>query len=705
MKGGNRAISIFPFYFAFGAPADNNYCNRCRNFAVISSMRQSIAFAILLTAAVTAGCTFTQKVRTGMQAYEVKQYAVAIEFFELEYAEIQNPTDKARIAFLTGESYRSIGDLGAAGNWYRKAYDDGYGDAALELYANALKQQERYEEALVAYEALYKANPNNTSYRSNIALCRQAMEWSRSPVAGYVIQPASFNSTSADYSPQPIGPGKVLFTSDRSARTGDETYLWTGRSFSDLFVSNSGSPQITEYDGVLNSKDNEGTAVIAPDGLSIVFTRCYVDETYDAWCQLMISFKKGFTWSEPEKLPFVREKINYGHPAFSANGSTLFFSSDDPAGQGGHDLYFSQPDGQGGWSEPVNLGPMINTSGQEQYPTVYRDTLFYSSDRLAGLGGLDIFKTYLDITHQWVSPINLKAPINSGADDFGYVVDTFAVLHDGEIMKGFFTSSREGSGRSDDIFAFTLVGEKFPDEVALTEEEEEEKPQAKIDYQVFLAIKVMEPVYEIADDPNSKVIGQRPLPNGPVVISESNTEQKLVSDTQGQLLHKLSEGKSYNIMARYRDHLSAAIDVSTEALIKDPEQPIITISKTILLDPIIRNKEIILENIFYDYDQWFIRNDAKPSLDELAVIMKNNPSIRIELASHTDCRGTDEYNLDLSQKRAQAAVDYLTSVGIDNARLQAQGFGERFQAVTCECESCTEDQHQKNRRTTFKIIN
>jgi peptidoglycan-associated lipoprotein len=194
----------------------------------------------------------------------------------------------------------------------------------------------------------------------------------------------------------------------------------------------------------------------------IVFTRCYVDQEYDAWCKLMYSVLQGATWSEPIPFPFIREKVNYGHPAFAANGTTLFFSSDAPEGQGGHDLYFTQLTGEAEWTDPVNLGTLINTIGQEQYPTVYRDTLYFSSDHLAGLGGLDIFKTYLDTRNQWVSPINLRAPINSGGDDFGFVVDTFALPVDNVIMQGYFTSSRGGASRNDDIYSFTLNGLKIP---------------------------------------------------------------------------------------------------------------------------------------------------------------------------------------------------------------------------------------------------
>jgi peptidoglycan-associated lipoprotein len=658
----------------------------------------------LLTFILAASCTFTQKVKTGVQAYEVKQYSVAAALFEKEYELSNTPAEKARLAFLAGESYRFLNNHGAAGNWYLNAYNDGFGEKALEAYANSLKYQERYTEALKAYEELLKLSPGNASYRSYITLCKQAMEWSRNPNTAYKVEPAAFNSPASDYSPQPIGPGQILFTSDRGSRQNADTYLWTGRAYSDLFVTNSFSSQVAEYDASINSPQNDGTAVISPDGNAIVFTRCFVDDAYDAWCKLMISFRKGNSWSDPEPLSFVKEKINYGQPAFAASGNTLFFSSDAPEGQGGHDIYFSQPDGSGGWSEPVNLGPLVNTLGNEQYPTVYNDTLYYSSDHLAGLGGLDIFKTYLDQNNQWVAPVNLRAPINSGGDDFGFVIDTFAKLKTGVLLQGFFTSSRDGASRNDEIYSFVLMG-ILPDTdtaVAITEEEKEITPE--INYQVFLALRVLEPEYEIKDDPNSRVVARKPLPNGPVILSKSQVDERFVTDQLGQLLLKLDFDKTYTVTARYRDHLASSVTINTSDLARNPDNPIITINQTLVLDPIFKNKEIVLENIFYDYDKWFIRDDAKPSLDYLSNIMKTNPTVRIQLSSHTDCRGTDEYNIDLSQKRAQAAIEYLISTGIPAKRLEAQGFGESNLAVKCECDTCTEEQHQKNRRTTFKII-
>lgn len=656
-------------------------------------------------ALLAGACTFTKQVKTGMQAYEVKQYARAAAMFEDEYAAARSSEVKAQLAYFAGESHTRLNDHAAAANWYEKAYADGYGDKAYESLAGSLKRQEDYDGALAIYQQLQQKYPNQASYRSAATATRQAREWASAPNEQVRLEPVPWNTSAAEYMAIPVDGNRILFTSDRAGQDEGETYWWTGRAFADLFEYNSANGKVTPYAGAVNTDKNEGTGVVSADGQWLVFTRCDSDDTYDAWCKLMVSQRLGVQWSEPAPLPFQREKVNYGHPAFAATGSTLFFSSDAPDGLGGHDLYFTQLDGRGGWSEPVNLGPRVNTAYQEQFPTVYLDTLFFSSDQPNGLGGLDIFKTWLvDDRGTWASPINLGAPVNSGGDDFSFVVDTFATLAQGTLLQGYLTSSRGGAARGDDIYAFRYLGEQPVTSPTDTMPVSAVEPEDSIVQQLFLAIRVTEPEYSVTGDPNSGVVGQRELPNGPVILTKGLTDERFVTDKQGQLLLKLEWDTKYIFTARYRDHLASTYELNPADVDRSSGKPVITVNHTFVLDPIFRDKEIVLENIFYDYDQWEIREDAKPSLDKLSVILKNNPSIRILLSSYTDCRGTDEYNLELSRKRAEAAVAYLASVGIPARRLESRGLGESSPVIDCPCESCTEDEHQANRRTTFKII-
>jgi outer membrane protein OmpA-like peptidoglycan-associated protein len=234
--------------------------------------------------------------------------------------------------------------------------------------------------------------------------------------------------------------------------------------------------------------------------------------------------------------------------------------------------------------------------------------------------------------------------------------------------------------------------------------EEELNEEDGIDYQLFLVLRVMEPQYKVQGDPNSPKIGKRPLPNGPVIVTEGLTDQRFVTDELGQFLIRLEWGKEYTFTAKYRDHLAVKYTLNTAEIEKNKEKPQVTINQILELDPIFKNKEIVIDSIFYDFDQWAIREDAKPPLDRLSTILKNNPQINIQLSSYTDCRGTEEYNLELSQKRAEAAIEYLKSTGIPAKRMVARGFGESNLVVKCECETCTEEEHQANRLTTFKIL-
>ena len=204
--------------------------------------------------------------------------------------------------------------------------------------------------------------------------------------------------------------------------------------------------------------------------------------------------------------------------------------------------------------------------------------------------------------------------------------------------------------------------------------------------------------------PNSKVLGRRPLDGASVVIETGNKKQTLTVKSDGFFSMTLAENTDYNFSASHDGYLSNVAKFSTKGIAKDPANPVQTFEIEIVLDKIYRNQEIVLENIYYDYDKWDIRPDAEPTLNRLADVLKQNPSIRIQLGSHTDCRGNDNYNQTLSQRRAESAVNYLISKGIDPNRLSAIGYGETQPAVGCACARCTESEHQANRRTTFKVV-
>ena len=226
----------------------------------------------------------------------------------------------------------------------------------------------------------------------------------------------------------------------------------------------------------------------------------------------------------------------------------------------------------------------------------------------------------------------------------------------------------------------------------------------EIEYKLLLEGYVLEKIYNNPTDPNSKVLGRKPLPGSEVDIQFDKQKETVTVGEDGMFRLELEENTDYSFLASREKYLSNDAAFSTVGIGRDPNNPVQTFEIEIVLDKIFLDKEITLENIYYDFDKWDIREDAQPTLDDLARNLKLNPDIRIQMGSHTDCRGNNRYNEDLSQKRAQSAVDYLISKGIDPARLVARGYGESQPEVDCICARCTEEEHQTNRRTTFKII-
>lgn len=648
-----------------------------------------------------SSCSYTQKVKTGDVAYEVKQYAVAVDLLQKEYNRAKTRREKGEIAWYLAESYKELNQRDKAIDWYLRAYDNQYGVDALKEYAFALKAAERYEEAIQAFKDLGLEIGSPYEYRREIQACEIAAGWKNIEESDYTVEVMDFNSGFSDYSPVVYGDNQLVFTSDRKLSVGEETYNWTGNDFSDLFVIDLDTRTVNSFDNAINTEDNEGTVTFNPSYTEMYFTRCFGPKKEDSYCKIMYSRKEGEHWTAPQVLPFIQANINYGHPALSSDGRRLYFAAKDLEGMGigGYDLFVSVRSGDE-WGEPVPLNRTINTIGNEKFPFVDADTLYFASDFHTGMGGLDIFRSYILPNGNWSVPYNLKPPINSGGDDFGLVIDRFAKLDPGIMQSGYFTSTRETGIGNDDIYRFERrIPPPEPVKDTLPEVEE-------VAYKIILNGYVLEKIFEEPNDPNSKVLGRKPL-DGAKVIAKLTAGKELQNFTVGEdglFTMELEVNQDYTFIASMEGYLNNAATFSTKGLGLDPEIPVQTYEIEIVLDKIFLNKEIVLENIYYDFDKWDIREDAQPTLNELAENLRLNPDIRIQLASHTDCRGSTRYNEDLSQKRAQSAVDYLIGRGIDPLRLVAKGFGESQPAVDCLCARCTEEEHQENRRTTFAII-
>lgn len=655
-------------------------------------MNRTILFASTIIILLVSSCGGMMKIRDGNTAFELKKYSLAIELLSEEYENTRFRDVKAEKAFLLAESYSRIGNYPSASNWYQEAFRLGKGSRALEGYARTLKNLEDYDRAAEVYLQLIENYGSLDEWESSLRISRAASQWMKEaddlPIR---FTEADFNSPASDYAPVFYDENTIVFSSDRFHPSGKgDTYSWTGRGFFNYFTYDKKLNTFSETFDFLNSEANEGTLSFTEDRNQVFFTRCKsMGEGDDGYCRLWFSERINGLWSEPEKLPFQQQEGNYAHPAVDASGEMLIFSFRAKGDPLGYDLYVSYKRGPE-WIEPMRLQGNVNTRGNELFPFLQNDTLYFSSDGHPGLGGLDIFRAEMQADGSWGEVFNLMPPFNSGADDFGYVVDPFHAPNEEILVRGYFSSNRDGT--TDRIFFW----EQFEKIDPVVEEE--------ISFSLRLEGIVFENLYEDPDDPNSRRLGRQNLPNALVEIIGPVERDTFRTRRDARFSAEIEYDQHYIVAASAPGFLRKTKEVDLSKITKNPDFPNQLVQVEITLDRKFVDREVILEDIYYDFDEWFIREDAMPTLNALVRIMEDNPEIIIELASHTDCRGTEEYNLRLSQNRAQAAVDYIVQQGIPPERLEARGYGESRLRVDCICEECTEEEHQANRRTTFRIL-
>lgn len=637
---------------------------------------------IFILSVIMFSCVTTQKVEDGKTAYELKQYAIAIDFLKEEYRETKS---KGEIAFLLGDSYNKIQNFEEALAWFKKAVRHDNTPKHLRELAFAYKRNEDYNSAIATFEKLQRSLGSDRAISREINICRQASVWLQPERKNKVTIERSILSTEfSDYGINYFGEDKVVFTSDRNESVGNEKYKWTGNRFSDLYACFKTGGVPFAFEELFNTEHNEGTACFNQDFDEIYFTRCYSYSEGDDYCKIMYSsLDDEGNWEEPLPVNFTEEGFNYGHPTLIENDSVLVFTQQNRADVDNYDLYYSVLD-NGAWSMPEAMPPSINTAGNEKFATSDGDTLYFSSDYLPGLGGLDIFKTYLRKGGTWAPPVNLKAPFNSGADDFGFVIDRDYSPRGRILERGYFCSSRNPQF-GDDIFSFSVLVEEELEQIDTIPESDDKN------YVVYLAIKV--------EDGESGV----PLSDVKLNLSIADSNYVLLTDDNGLSIKEVDQDLEIPILASKKGYLNKTSVARTYDL-DFSEENSTTVNVLVKLDPLITNREIRLNDIYYDFDRWDIRKDARPSLDNLAKMLKDNPRLRIRLASHTDCVGNDAYNLNLSQKRASSAVRYLIASGISPSRLTPQGYGESKPEINCICEECSDAERQENRRTTFTIL-
>jgi outer membrane protein OmpA-like peptidoglycan-associated protein len=626
-------------------------------------------------------------VKNGEDAFNRKLYHTATQLLEKEYLSEKNPLKKQNKAMLLGYAYEKNNQPEKAAGWFQKAAKES-GNYTSEAYfklGQMLKMQELYDSAILTFNTAGKLG-GNFNIRKEIKSCRDAIKWKNEFSRIRVYNLEKINSPYSDYAPA-LFSGKLVFTSSRSECQGEAINGWTGEKFGDLFIAGKTLTGLyanaVPFSKELNTTAYDGTACFSADGKNLFFTRCHAAEKTSQYCHIYFSTFDGVNWSEPLMLELFPDTFNVGQPAISKSGKLLVVSS-DYNGFGGKDIfYFTKTDT--GWSKPSNASGTVNTPGDEMFPWLdEKDNLYFASNGLPGMGGLDIFKA-TRMKNGWKQAENLKSPINSGADDFAYIIEKYKPHHseDTVLMSGFFSSSRKGGKGSDDLYRF--------EELWLNLYEVRGRVVAK--------------QYENPENPESRVLGMAPLRLAKCELRTvtGDSVAAFITDTGGAFFFTLQPNTSYNIIVSRNEYFSNSAPVSTVGK-KSRDSLLIIQYVEIELEKIFTTKEIVIPNIYYDYDKATLRPESKTVLDSLVVFFKVNNAINVEIGSHTDSRGSDEYNQKLSQARAQSVVDYLIEKGIDRLRLIAKGYGESRPVNGCtNGVNCSEEEHQKNRRTTFRV--
>ncbi|MEA3495794.1 MAG: OmpA family protein [Bacteroidota bacterium] len=645
---------------------------------------QKISFygLILLLSFYLVGCSTTGSIEKADEAFDMYQFNMAADMYRKVYRKVKDKNKKYEIKKKLALSYEMMSQYKRAESYYKQAikFKNSEPEIIYNL-ADMMKRQEKYEDALVEFKKYVREMPGDPEGQIAIETCEKALKWKEEQTRYVVEDFRRLNSRDNDFAPMFYRKGAIVITSDRDDATGRNLYNWTGEKHTDIFVASMTpgrknrrllKPVRIDEDEIVNTKFNEGVAGFDRRMRTMYYTQCNDGKGKGHNCRIFVVRKRGKVWGEPEPLPFCTDSFaKYGHPTLSPNGKKLYFASNMEGTLGKHDIWMSSFVRRGRtWSDPVNLGPVINTKGNELYPYAYTNKrLYFASDKHPGIGGLDIFYSEKDENGKWSKPVNLKMPINSGGDDFAIVIEKGGTVAKG--YKGMFSSNRPGS-RGDDIYSF---------------------------YMTPLIYTLSGTVFNLRT--------KETIEGATVNLRINDTTNLSVqTDKSGYYHYDLEPENEYAVSAFKKYYFDSETKFASTVGLEFSEDFV----RDLYLDPFITD-EIELEGIFYDLDKYDLRPESMVILDSLYQILIKHPYIVIELASHTDCRATQEYNLELSNNRAQSVVDYLIYKGIPMDRLSPKGYGETQLVNNCDCENgqgnginCSEDEHQQNRRTTFKIL-
>lgn len=668
-----------------------------------------LPFFCLVTIAISS-CSETAVITRADHFYENYNFPDAVSRYE--YALKHGTDNQQYLIKRLANSYRLMGDYSNASKWYARLVSFERVEAVEYFhYAKVLESERRFDEAAPWFEKYREEMPGDSrafTY-SNYSVNKVADLYEDKSI--YELFNLKINTEYDEFSPAWYGD-YVMFSTNRPDRElVKRKHSWNDTYYLDYFIAEKESdgqlkkPQSYHY---LNSPYHDGPLTFSENGDLVIFTRntshangkLITDDKSTVRLSIFSSQKisdgGSIAWSEPKELPFNISGYSFQHPTLSRDGRKLYFASDMPGGIGGMDLYVCEKRGWS-WGQPKNLGPNVNTSGDEVFPFVHNDSLLYfSSNGHLGLGGLDVFVTSaIDFSY----PANLGFPINDAMDDFGFILDSRG-------GRGYFSSNREGGRGRDDIYGFDV------------------KPNAKHKYKRLMDTTTMPVVSSSVPITKSGGVSKGPgrvtvvatggiqlqvydqitgrgLPNATINIFDKRgallNAVQMKADGTNRISHNYPGGE-LRFIAFYEDYSSNRVLVE----MKD-----IPVTGGLIKIPMVKDlgKMLNINPIYFDYNRDNIRPDAAKELDKIVKIMKENPGMVIEVASHTDSRGKYGYNQDLSQRRAQSSMKYIINHGISSSRISGKGYGETQLTNQCEDDiACSEPEHQYNRRTEFRIL-
>lgn len=644
----------------------------------------------LLQAIFLVACSSEKAIKKGDQLAAVLEYHEAAKEYKKAYRKIspKERSKRAEVAWKMAECYRKGNNPARAAAAYQNAVRYGYPDSTAILYlASAQLQNGDYKASQKSYELFLEKAPGSRLGKIGLESARQSAEWKKNPTRYTVKKAVELNGQRSDYCPMYVGEDTtiIITTSTRKEATGEDLSSITGQKHADLFMTKrdeKGKWQKSEkIESDVNGEFEDGACAFTPDGKVMYFTRCVTDDQYPRFAGIYKSSRSDASWGKPEQVVISRDTLSsYAHPAVSPDSEWLYFTSNMEGGCGGLDLwriYIGPSRAKEGVIE--NLGPMINTEGDEQFPSFGpKGELFFSSNGYPGMGGLDIYCAVQENDTLW-NVSNMGAPLNSNGDDFGM---TFAP----GLYRGYFSSNRGDARGWDHIYSFYL-----PETVHMLYGWVYEKDGYELPEGV---------VYMIGDDGTNSSFG-------------------VMKD--GSYRVRVTPGVKYVLLGTCKGYLNAMHELVADSVEANREY-----QRDFALASI--THPVLIDNILYEYNKATLTQESTVSLDELVKLLNLNPNVTIELSSHCDYRGGDAYNVRLSQARAESVVEYLVKNGIEAERLTAVGYGEgRPKEVTkkmtekyaflkegdvltekfinaLETEEQKDICNQLNRRTEFQVL-